>query len=66
MQHNGKELPAMLSLGEEDELVKYLIQMRDCGYGFFPTVLRMKVYEITQSRWTSIENGAPGNDWMRW
>ena len=58
--------PTVLSLEEEDELVKYLIQMCDRGYGLSPTALRMKVYEITQSRWTPFRNGIPGNGWMRW
>jgi hypothetical protein len=56
----------VLSLEEEDELVKYLIQMCDRGYGLNPIALRMKVYEITQSMWTPFQNGIPGNGWMRW
>ena len=58
--------PTALSPEEEDELVKYLIQMCDRGYGLSPTALRMKVYDITQSMWTSFQNGIPGNGWMRW
>jgi hypothetical protein len=58
--------PTVLSTEEEEELVKYLIEMCDRGYGLSPTALRMKVYEITQSRWTPFRNGIPGNGWMRW
>jgi hypothetical protein len=56
--------PTVLTTKEEEELVKYLIQMCDRGYGLSPTALRMKVYEITQSRWTPFRNGIPGNGWM--
>lgn len=58
--------PTVLSTVEEEELVKYLIQMCDRGYGLSPTALRMKVYELTQSRWTPFRDGIPGNGWMRW
>lgn len=58
--------PTVLSPEEEDELVKYMIQMCDRGYGLSPTALRMKVYEITQSKWTPFRNGIPDNGWMRW
>ena len=51
---------------EEEELVNYLIQMCDRGYGLSPTTLCMKVYEITQSRWTPFRNGIPGDGWMHW
>ena len=58
--------PTVLKLTKEEELVNYLIQMCDRGYGLSPSALRMKVYEITQSRWTPFRNGIPGNGWMRW
>ena len=58
--------PSVLSPAEEEELVTYLMEMCDRGYGLTPTALRMKVYEITQSRWTPFRNGIPGNGWMRW
>ena len=58
--------PTVLKPAEEEELVNYLIQMCDKGYGLTPSALRMKVYEITQSRWTPFRNGIPGNGWMRW
>lgn len=56
---------SVLKPAEEEELVAYLIQMCDRGFGLSPTALRMKVYEITQSRWTPFRNGIPGNGWMR-
>ena len=58
--------PSVLKPAEEEELVAYLIQMCDRGFGLSPTALRMKVYEITQSRWTPFRNGILGNGWMRW
>ena len=58
--------PTVLKPAEEEELVNYLIQMCDRGYGLSPTALRMKVYEITQLRWTPFRNGIPGDGWMRW
>ena len=58
--------PTVLSRVEEEELVKYLIQMCDGGYGLSPTALHMKVYEIMQSRWTPFRDGVPGNGLMRW
>ena len=58
--------PTVLKLAEEEELVNYLIQMCDRGYGLSPSAFRMKVYEITQSRWTPFRNGIPGNGWMCW
>ena len=45
-----KGSPIVLKPAEEEELVNYLIQMCDRGYGLSPSALRMKVYEITQSR----------------
>jgi hypothetical protein len=61
-----KGLPSVLSPSEEEELVKYLIDMCDIGFGLTLTALRMKVYEITKSRWTPFRNGIPDNGWMRW
>lgn len=58
--------PSVLSPTEEEELVQYLIQMCDRRFGLTLIALRMKVYEITQSRWTPFCNGNPGNCWMRW
>ena len=56
----------VLKPAEEEELVNYLIQMCDRGYGLTPSALCMKVYEITQSRWTPFRNGIPRNGWMHW
>jgi hypothetical protein len=36
----------VLTVEEEEQLVKYLIDMCDRGYGLSPTQLKMKVYEI--------------------
>ena len=58
--------PTVLKPAEEEELVNYLVQMCDRGYGLSPSALRMKVYEITASRWTPFRNGIPGDGWMRW
>jgi hypothetical protein len=51
---------------EEEQIVQYLIDMCDRGYGLSPTQLKMKVYEITKNRWTPFKNGIPGGGWMRW
>lgn len=66
IRNTRKKGPPTTLSPEEDELVKYLIQMCDRGYGLSPTALRMKVYDITQSMWTSFQNGIPSNGWMRW
>jgi hypothetical protein len=51
---------------EEEELVQHLIQMCDRGLGLSATQLKMKVYEITKTRWTPFKNGIPGGGWMQW
>lgn len=56
----------VLTLEEEDEIVQYLIRMCDLGFGITPSALKMKVFEITQHRWTPFRDGIPGDGWMRW
>jgi hypothetical protein len=51
---------------EEQQLLEYLIEICDRGLGLSPTQLKMKVYEITKTRWTPFKNGIPGGGWMRW
>ncbi len=58
--------PTVLKSSEKEELVNYLIQMCDRGYGLTPSALRIKVYKITQSKWTPFWNGISDNGWMRW
>jgi hypothetical protein len=56
----------VLTAEEEEQIVKYLIDMCDRGYGLSLTRLKMKVYEITKNRWTPFKNGILGGGWMRW
>ena len=56
----------VLTAEEEKELVDYLVKMCDMGFGLSPSALKMKVYEITKSRWTPFRDGIPGGGWMRW
>ena len=56
----------VLTPEEEKELVDYLVKMCDMGFGLSPSALKMKVYEITKSRWTPFRDGIPGGGWMRW
>jgi hypothetical protein len=53
-------IKGMLTASEESELVTYLTEMSDRGYGLSPNALKMKVYEITKTRWTPFRNGFPG------
>lgn len=48
-QDRGAE--SVLTASKKAKLVKYVVRMCDFGYGFSPTILKMKVYEITKSRW---------------
>ena len=57
---------AVLTPEEEAQIVQFLITMCDRGYGLSPSALKMKVYEITKSRWTPFKDGIPGGGWMRW
>lgn len=56
----------VLTAEEETQLVQYLVNMCDAGYGLSPSALKLKVYEITKSRWTPFRDGIPGSGWMRW
>lgn len=56
----------VLTAEEEEQIVQYLVHMCELGYGLSPSALRLKVYEITKSRWTPFKNGIPGAGWMRW
>jgi hypothetical protein len=56
----------VLTAEEEEQIVKYLIDMCDRDYGLSPTQLKMKVYEITKNRWTPFKHGIHGSGWMRW
>ena len=56
----------VLTAEEEVQLLDYLIAMCDAGYGLSPTALKMKVYEITKTRWMPFCEGIPGGSWMRW
>lgn len=51
---------------EEEQIVQYLVHICELGYDLSPSALRLKVYEITKSRWTPFNNGIPGGGWMRW
>jgi hypothetical protein len=50
----------VLTLEEENQLVEYLIEMCNRGFGLSPIQLKMKVYEITKDRWTPFKNGILG------
>jgi hypothetical protein len=56
----------VLTPEEEAEIVDFLIRMCDLGFGLTPSALNMKVFEITQHRWTPFRDGIPGDGWMRW
>jgi hypothetical protein len=56
----------VLIVEEEEQIVKYLIDMCDMGYGLSPTHLKMKVYEITKNRLIPFKNRIPSGGWMRW
>lgn len=58
--------PAVLNPAEERQLVDYLVNMCELGYGLTPITLKLKVYEITRGRWTPFRNGVPGKGWMKW
>ena len=57
---------AVLNPTEERQLVDYLVNMCELGYGLTPIALKLKVYEITRGRWTPFRNGVPGKGWMKW
>ena len=40
--------------------------MCEIGHGLSLTALKLKVYEITKSRWTPFKNGIPRAGWLRW
>jgi hypothetical protein len=61
--HRAKEV---LTASKESELVTYLTEMYDRGYGLSLRALKMKVYEITKTRWTPFRNGILGARWMHW
>jgi hypothetical protein len=56
----------VLTPEEEAEIVDFLVRMCDLGFGLTPSALKMKVFEITQHRWTPFRDGIPGDGWMRW
>ena len=58
--------PPVLNAEEEQLIVNYLVSMCELGYGLTPSALRLKVYEISQGRWTAFRNGILGKGWMRW
>lgn len=50
----------MLSVEEDEQLVKYLFDMQERAHPLSITDVRMKVAELTQDRWTPFKNGVPG------
>jgi hypothetical protein len=55
----------VLSIEEEGQLANWLIRMTETSHGLFPTLLIMKVSEITMTRPTPIRNGIPEGGWMQ-
>lgn len=56
----------VLSVEEDEQLVKYLFDMQERAHPLSITDVRMKVAELTQDRWTPFKNGVPGAGWLRW
>jgi len=56
----------VLTVEEESDLEKCILQMQDLGYPLTITQLRLKVAEIVQTRETPFRDGIPGSSWLRW
>ena len=51
---------------EEQLLVDWLLQMCEMGHGLSIIAFKLKVNEITKSRWTPFKNDIPEAGWLRW
>jgi hypothetical protein len=60
----GRKL--VLSVGEEEKVVKYIMGMARYGHPISITELKIKVAEATQLRQTPFKEGNPGAGWLRW
>jgi hypothetical protein len=56
----------VLSLVEEEKVVKYIMGMARYGYPINIMELKIKVAEATQLRETPFKDGIPGAGWLRW
>lgn len=54
----------ILIIEEEINCMNYLVELYD--WGFFPSALKIKVYEITKTWWTPFQNGILSADYMQW
>jgi hypothetical protein len=56
----------VLSVGEEEKVVKYIMGRARYGHPISITELKIKVAEATQLRQTPFKEGIPGAGWLRW
>jgi hypothetical protein len=56
----------VLSVVEEEKVVKYIMGMARYGHPISITELKIKVVEATQMQQTPFKEGIPGAGWLRW
>lgn len=56
----------VLTVEEEGDLERYVLQMQDLGYPLTIAQLRLKVAEVVQTWETPFRDGIPGAGWLRW
>jgi len=50
---------------EEEQIVKYVLEIQNHGFPLSMDQLRTKIHEFTQTHVTPFKDGIPGHGWIR-